>query len=325
MLRSTIGISKVGPAVGVAMILAVSGCSNSPVAPTGPSLPTGHLYFSGYTKNPPFALLSTFKLDIGASAYVREPLTAVRWADGIGGGVASITADGSYFYGPVSLSPVSGVALARVTAATGDTILYQKTSGYFGTPALSPDEARLLVPFVPADGGLKTLQLFELSARSWGQLWARTLDVDFIAWRPHAAEVLLTVHEGAGPRRLAIMRPPDTMLTYLTSTDEDVLPASTGWSADGKWIAYSRYLSNLPKPNFRVVLIGFEGAVPPVLKHALAGTNPRFSPDGKFLAYCRTRVGTVETDRLFTYRFEDGEETQWATDVEFACPVAWLP
>jgi hypothetical protein len=303
---------------------AVAACTSSPVEPTGPSLPTGHVYFSG-AKYPPSVLLSIFKLDMVSSALVREPLPSVHWADGIAGGVASVTVDGAYFYGPLSLSPISGVALARVTTATGDTVLYQKTSGYFGTPALSPDESRLLVAFVPADGGLKTLQLFDLSNRTWGQLWARTLDVDFISWRPHSAEVLLTVHEGAGPGRLAIIRPPDTTLTYLTPPGEDVLPASTGWSADGQWIVYSRILTAIPKVNLEVVLLGFGGAVPPVLKHPLAGTNLRFSPDGKFLAYCRTQVGVPGSFKLYTYRFEDGEETQWATDVEYPCPIAWLP
>ena len=84
------------------------------------------------------------------------------------------------------------------------------------------------------------------------------------------------------------------------SGPEEMLPGEgrsispESWSPDGKSVAYT--LMDFGPSNFQVWLAPIVGdrKARPLLTNKFAEASPKFSPDGKWLAYCSNESGRPE-------------------------------
>jgi Tol biopolymer transport system component len=96
-------------------------------------------------------------------------------------------------------------------------------------------------------------------------------------------------------------------LTSIGSTTE--LPTGeVVFSPDGRSIAFSRFDA---EGGVELASIGFDGGSPIELPRHLEGEMPTFSPDGRFLAFCkRVTIGINRPLARFVRRLSDGYTEQ---------------
>ena len=120
--------------------------------------------------------------------------------------------------------------------------------------------------------------------------------------------LVLSDREGAWPRQL----------TPQTGRDSDPQP-----SPDGRWVAYiHRPLDDLDRADLWLVQLSDGAAMPVSAAPGRACRRPRWSPDGKRLAYTAQRVDFFD---LYVYDLESGQERCLA---RLGCDLddlAWSP
>ncbi len=119
-----------------------------------------------------------------------------------------------------------------------------------------------------------------------------------------AAFLVLSVLPALAGRPMTV----DDLLTAVRVSDPQLSP-------DGKWVAFVRTATDpgTLKRNADIWLVPSEGSAPPrpLTRHEKSDTAPRFSPDGKTLAFLSTRSGTSQ---IWAMSLEGGEPRK-VTDV----------
>jgi Tol biopolymer transport system component len=149
----------------------------------------------------------------------------------------------------------------------------------FQSPRLSPDSGRVALTRIES-AGARSLWIFEFSRGVLSRVADRG---SFAAWSPDVHElVYLNLDESALVRKKYDSSGPSEILSRV----EGVGQVPLDWSPDGKFVAFSGLagLSVLP-------LDGQERAVRIIQRGAVF---PRFSPDGRWLAYASAESGRNE-------------------------------
>lgn len=155
--------------------------------------------------------------------------------------------------------------------------------------ALSPDGKRLAVTVVSSSGSAD-IWVFELER---GVRTRFTFGGGFGSpvWSPDGRNlVFYDFHPGHFG---LYIKPADGSGSEQTLLSSDVPVIPQAWSRDGKFLAYSR---NDPKTNFDVWILPLTGDRKPFpfVQTPYTELNPKFSPDGKWIAYQSDESGRSE-------------------------------
>ena len=139
--------------------------------------------------------------------------------------------------------------------------------------------------------------------------------------RPAAALALAALLTLAAPPAAAQQRHPLTVRDFLGLAS----PGEPAISPDGRWVAYDVTTPDLVKGVRRtdLWLVGAAGGRPRrISTEALGGRSPRWSPDGRAIAYVTTRGGTPE---VWIYRPASGARRQLTRLSTGADGPVWAP
>jgi Tol biopolymer transport system component len=139
--------------------------------------------------------------------------------------------------------------------------------------------------------------------------------------------VTTAVHpEVVGPvGRIAVIDLEAKTVVPITPVDE-LLTGNAVFARDGRAIVYVRI--NVADDIAELASIGFDGGRAIDLPPDLEGELPRFSPDGRYLAYCKlVQVGINRVPARFIRRLADGETQQILPPENFpnlGCITDWV-
>lgn len=153
-------------------------------------------------------------------------------------------------------------------------------------------------------------------------------DAGYPAWRPDGGAILYAgAHSGAGPSSLDLyLALPEASQPFLVTETRD--ERSPDWSPDGSRIAYAAYdLGPDGETNWwdlRMVAADGSGDAPLVTRAYSTERFPRWSPDGRQLAYVAF-ANSVGFGRgvLHLLDVETGEDRELLRNI--GLPVAWSP
>ena len=102
----------------------------------------------------------------------------------------------------------------------------------------------------------------------------------------------------------------------------DGFPVAEGWSTDGRYLAYSEFTSEAGYDIGYVELQSDGETSEPVtfLSTPLHEGTPRFSPDGRFVAYTSDESGPFE---VYVRPFPDGTAGKWQVSVNGGWQPRW--
>jgi serine/threonine protein kinase/Tol biopolymer transport system component len=157
-------------------------------------------------------------------------------------------------------------------------------------PWLSPDGKRVAVDGVDLQGN-RDIWLVELAS---GKPTRFTFDPGqdlFPVWSPDGSRIVFTSDQD-GPRHLYQKAATGAgKEELLLKTDLNKFP--TDWSTDGRYILFT---ANDPKTKLDVWVLPLVGDQKPFayLQTEAGERNARFSPDGRWVAYCSDESGTLQ-------------------------------
>lgn len=179
---------------------------------------------------------------------------------------------------------------------------FPDVTGYVFDLRASPDGEVIALAAAGWVPGRITLMQMDLATRKVEQLWINTEDATEFArfsWFPDRSGLVGQLW-GLNRFRMARFDMATRTMTILSDwmTGDKLLPTME-LSRDGKTIAYNTQDGELR-------FITLDGAPAPGFPTHLRGSFPKFSPDGKLLAYSKRRDGAPGIDGVFIYRFSDG-------------------
>ena len=118
-----------------------------------------------------------------------------------------------------------------------------------------------------------------------------------LAWSPDSQELIYSM-AGSLWRQKAAVGDGAGIAQQLTAGSYDYQP---DWSPDGRWVVYSSYRNDSME---LWVLDVASGAAKPLLANGAVNVEPRFSPDGKRIAFVSTAFN--KRFHIFTADFSDG-------------------
>jgi len=163
---------------------------------------------------------------------------------------------------------------------------------WFAFPRLSPDAGRVALTRVVSGAGI-SLWVFDILR---GVLSPAADRGSSAAWSPDGHELAyLNVNEGTVARKKGDSRRPGEIVSRVK--DLHIVPID--WSRDGKLVAFTTALG--------VFVLPLEGQERAARMTQPGATFPRFSPDGRWLAYASADSGSGE---VFVQPFPEGR-VQW--------------
>ena len=157
----------------------------------------------------------------------------------------------------------------------------------FETPSISPDGRRIVVTITAANDSLWSMEFDRPS------LTRITYEAEnaFPIWSPDGTRLALGRHRGGEARQLFTM-PSDGSTTpqRLHASFRNEEPHS--WTREGDLLAFTR--AEPTGNDIWVVNMTGELKPRPLLATRFNETNPRFSPDGRWIAYTSDESGRVE-------------------------------
>jgi serine/threonine-protein kinase len=234
---------------------------------------TGHLVFG--RGNSVFAApfdLRRFEVS-GPSVLVVENVTA-RPKDGFIS--FNIAEDGTLVYVPrLSLEGRTLVWVDRTGREEGLGLAPRA----FSTPRLSPDGTQLAVSIETSDG--KDIWVYDLSRGTEHRVTLEGFN-EAPVWTPDGTR--LTFASGAGEARNLFWKPADGTGVAERLTESDLYQWPYDWSPDGKALAY---METDPSDYWSLGILRPDGdpRVEPFARASGTQNKPRFSPDGRWIAY----------------------------------------
>lgn len=217
--------------------------------------------------------------------------------------VSPISTDAGSAFSSFSVSPDGHVAYTRGTARplvltwfnrNGKTVGTVGAPGQYTNVTFSPDGTRLAVSLTHGQPANRDIWIIDTSTGTSSRF---TMDSAVDAtpiWSPDSTQIAFS-SQRAGPYQIYVK--PSTFAA--TAPDGALLPKpdvasiATDWSADGRFVAYTR---NASTTGLDIWLVPLSGArVPfPVLDTRAAEDNAAFSPDGRWIAYQSNENGRDE-------------------------------
>jgi serine/threonine-protein kinase len=156
----------------------------------------------------------------------------------------------------------------------------------FETVSIAPDGARIVGTIIAAND---SLWLTEIDRSSFTRLTFESENSRAI-WSPDGARIALARHRGGESRKLWIM-PADGSSGPELLRDSPQTEVPDSWTAAGDLLAFTR---NEPSGLDIWVLDMKTQRARPILASRFTEVHPRFSPDGKWLAYVSDESGQFE-------------------------------
>jgi Tol biopolymer transport system component len=274
----------------------VTGTSNGVYAPASDGHP-GYLVFS--RDGPLFAQ----PFDPGALRTTGDPVVAAESAEFLPNLLLanfSVSANGSLVFG-------AGSVKRQMTwlDRKGQRIGAAGSPDLFQSPRISPDARRVALTRIESSGSPRSLWIFEFSR---GVL-SRVADRGFqAAWSPDGHELVYMNIDETVVRKKYDSSGPGEILSRVEGLGQ--LPID--WSPDGKFVVFTRHVGLCVLP-----LDGPERAARMIASQAVF---PRFSPDGKWLAYSSAESGRNE---IFVQGFPEAG-ARWQVSNQGGASPCWL-
>lgn len=167
-----------------------------------------------------------------------------------------------------------------------------------GDGRLSPDGKRYAAGVIDPKLGIADVWVFDLERQSPERRTFGMLDEKAPVWTADGRILLYRADGGSGPPDIFRLRPGESRGELLHQ----------GWgveephdiSADGKWLLFVDYFST--GTDINVLPLDPRGDPRPFISTPFNETSPRFSPDGRWVAYTSDVSGTSE---VYVRSFED--------------------
>jgi len=172
-------------------------------------------------------------------------------------------------------------------------------------PRISPDGTRIAYELYATSGiGMganNTVLVFDIAHKSVSRPGGDRVGLQWPAWRPNGREI--AVYSSGTERGLYLMGL-DGSMRLVTSQPAGLLRPGS-WSPDGSVLAFTVQEGN----EHQVWLTGADATVPP--RRMLTGKGqeygPKFSPDGRWIAYASAQSGSLE---VWVKGYPDGAPMQ---------------
>ena len=272
-------------------------------------LPSGHLMYArgGAVMAVPF---DAERLVVTGSA-VRVLENVQESFDGAA--QVGVSRTGALVYVPASTQSVAR-RLIGVDASGTSTPFAAPGRAWMG-PRVSPDGRRIVATIA---GSSEQIWVYDISEGSLTQLTFEA-DNSVPVWAPDGARVTFSSNR-SGARNLFLIRADGrSSPERLTTSDNTQLPGS--WSPGGEVLAF---VEHHPSTGRDVWMLRYEGAreITPFIRTPFDESAPRFSPDGRTVAYVSNQSGRSE---VYVRSFSDpsqtaqvsrsgGSEPVWAVD-----------
>ena len=198
--------------------------------------------------------------------------------------------DGKMLYAPVDPRPISFTWFARDGSRTESGWTEQ---GWFGFPAISHGGDRLAVVKAATDGR-RSLWIFDLERSSSTRITPPELQPFTAVWSPNDREVATQLSIGSGTSENApSLIPVDggPVRRLFDPSDRWVVPGA--FTADGKTVVYS-VLTAGNRNDLGSMRTEKDAERTPYLATAADESEPRLSPDGRWIAYLSDASGKPE-------------------------------
>ena len=184
-------------------------------------------------------------------------------------------------------------------------------------PALSPDGQRVAVR--SAEGGSIDIWVHDLSRSTKTRLTFEDQFESNPAWSPSGREIVYGVL--ASPGRI-MRRATDGTGEPVVLVETSNFLSSADWSRDGRYLVYQELNPETNGADIRYIELGTDGDVgePITFLGSPAGEMfPKFSPDGRFVAYTSNESGRYE---IYVRPFPDGTG-RWQASVNGGEAPRW--
>jgi serine/threonine protein kinase/Tol biopolymer transport system component len=269
---------------------------------------TGHILYERTSNNPGIWALP-FSLDDLTST--GEPFLAVP-----GGTFPSVSREGTLmFMPPVVVGPQELVWMDR-TGVVIETI--GRSLPGLMAPSLSPD-GRLVAAIATENLGTD-IWVFDTTRGTQARLTFGEGDENYPAWSPSGDRVFFTRTLPPRQERTIATQPADGTGQSQVTVDTR-LATTSAVSPDGKFIAFSEPGTDSVKTGAAIWYAPLDGgALPRVFVDDVGPqSEPRFSPDGRYLAYQSAESGRNE---VYVKAFPGGEG-KWRVSVDGGAVPRW--
>ncbi|MEO5798665.1 MAG: hypothetical protein ABIZ70_12500 [Gemmatimonadales bacterium] len=287
--------------------LMLAGCSGGPVLPDS-TLPTGTLLITG-TVPQVVNGLSTYSLTSGTLSPIASRVSALR---------NRLAPDGKtvFSFSRESTEEVYRLVSVRDPNSIIPLLEFPSPQGTIATVglAVTSRQGEIQVGFLEGSSSTvpaqSTFRLHHVGTAGWTNTVSFAGGLAGLSWNPDGQRLVTTAYErnfgGAG--RLAIVDIASQTVTTFGLRDSAPI-GDAEFSPDGRAIVYSRLSEDGSMTE--LVSIGFEGGNPVALPPHLEGELPTFSPDGRYLAFCRNVLfGNDHRQGRFILRISDGHVEQ---------------
>jgi serine/threonine protein kinase len=242
--------------------------------------PTGHLVFGRG------ATLMAVRFDLGALAVRGLPLPVVEHVsrDTIRGGRYALAADGTLVYSRETSDERPMVLVDR----RGRTQRVPAPPHTFLDPRFSPDGTRIAVQGADGDNDV---WVFDLTHDSLSRVSFDPGEDETPVWSPDGAWLAWATQRSGRPRQVLRRRADgsgDEQLVWSTDRHAHL----HDWSPDGRQLLATQEGESTARDIWLVSVA--DGAAQPLVTGPFDKTNPRLSPDGRWLAYASDESGRFE-------------------------------
>ena len=196
----------------------------------------------------------------------------------------------------------------------GETEPLTQSTGYFASTALSPDERRLAI-FVT--GANNSIWIYDIARATMTRLVSGFENL-FPIWTPSGVRVTFNSNR-SGPLNLYWQiangsAPPERLTT------SEFAQTAESWAPDGQWLVFEE---QRPDTGFDIGVLSMEGdrTSRPFAQSAANETSPRFSADGRFIAYTSDESGRNE---VYIQPFPSSGR-KWPVSTEGGDTPLWNP
>jgi Tol biopolymer transport system component len=192
------------------------------------------------------------------------------------------------------------------------------TAPFLDGGRLSPDGSRLAIGIVDPKHGASDVWSYDLARGSAERHTFQLLDEKAPVWAPDGRTIYYRSDSGGGPPDIAEFRLGEERRAWVYRGGAAEEPLDV--SSDGKWLLVSN--SSSTGTDLNALPLKPPGPLRPLVATPFNELSPRFSPDGRWVAYqsdlsgrpevyVRTFEGTAETRRVSK---DGGTRPRWGRD-----------
>jgi len=234
----------------------------------------------------------------------------------------AVSDNGTLVYVPGGITTLHQHSLMWVDRDGTETLVTTEKRDY-RSPRISPD-GKLIVLSI-GEPAANQVWIYDLEAESLSRLTFEEERSGSSAWSPDSKWLIFQSGgegEGGLVRQPADRSLPQERLTSTRETGGRQMPNS--WSSDGKFLAFAEFNSPLTG-SFDIGILPLEGENEPEYIIATSATEccPKFSPDGKWLAYVSDESGQLQ---VYIRPFQ-GPDVKWliSDEKEGGGQPVWSP